>query len=115
MGQPNHYNPYTSMNGSAVPSYSINNPLSAPTGPGYQAPAVPAPVPSYPTSSAVTSPVGTGTSAVNKGPLAHKYPHSTAGASTYSGTSSYQQPMFNPLDYNQPNTNTSQQYNYGYV
>ena len=106
------------MNGNAAPSippFSINNPLTAPTGSNYSNPGT-SQVPSYPNNTPMPGTnVGSSTgSSVNKGPLARKYPSASSASNTYGGAPNYQQPMFNPLDYNQPGqTNTTPAYNYG--
>lgn len=85
------------MNGTSVPSYSVNNPLtgsaSTPysTGTSYSTG-----MPSVPTYNGQT---GAPSSPTNKGPLANKYPQPNTGY-TGTSTSAYGVNTYNPMDYN---------------
>ncbi|XP_060599891.1 protein transport protein Sec31A-like [Ruditapes philippinarum] len=94
--QGQYSNQYSTMNGTSVPAYSVNNPL---TGPGTSS------VPAY------NSQTGAPSSPTNKGPLSHKYPQPTVG---YPGAaqSDYGINTYNPMDYN-TNQPAHQPYDYG--
>lgn len=104
--QLNQYsNQYANMNGSAVPTYSISNPIPAPTVPSYSTGTtgmgLGSSVSTYGAGGQVQGSV-TGSAIVNKGPLANKYPPASVASSMYGGVSNYQtNNTYNPLDYNQ--------------
>ncbi|XP_053393357.1 protein transport protein Sec31A-like isoform X1 [Mercenaria mercenaria] len=100
-------NQYPVMNGPTVPTYSVNNPLTGPTGPSYSNPVGASSVPTY--GGQVT--LGAPSSPTNKGPLAHKYPNATTGGYGGAASSGYGVNTYNPMDYNtQP---VQPAYNYG--
>ncbi|KAL4240586.1 Protein transport protein Sec31A [Mactra antiquata] len=107
---PGYTSQYPIANGTNMPNYNVNNPLTGASMSSYNT-GMPSNVPSYNTGNqGVTSSVPTYSGPIaatsvaptmNKGPLANKYP--VAPTNTYNGSvSGYGASTYNPSDYSQP-------------
>lgn len=96
MSENQYSNQYPLMNGTTVPTYSVNNPLTSQSVPTYSTgkPGATS-APKYGGQVVTAEP----SSPAGKGPLAFKYPQTTSAA--YGTAAGYGVNTYNPLDYNQ--------------